>query len=134
MLSEHQVVNKLPTVQKAARKAIESTYVGVCTILERREVRDEKTKITRKKEEVSIIEKQPCKLSFEKLNIAVSSETAAAVSQSTKLFLAPEIIVKGGSKIVVTQEGVTTEYCASGKPAIYSTHQEIMLDLFRGWV
>ena len=47
MLPENQVV-KLTAAQKAARKAIESTYSGVCTIIERRDVRDEKTKITRK--------------------------------------------------------------------------------------
>lgn len=38
------MVNALTAAQKAARKAIESTYTGVCTVLERRDVRDEKTK------------------------------------------------------------------------------------------
>ena len=84
-------------------------------------------------EEIAVIEDQPCKLSFEKLNAVVQTETAAAIAQGLKLFLAPEIHINGGSKIVVTQNGVTGEYSTSGEPAIYPTHQEIMLELFKGW-
>lgn len=123
----------LTTAQKAARKAIESTYTGFCTIVERRDVRDEKTKITRKNEEVPIIENQPCKLSFEKLNAVVQTETAAVMVQGTKLFIAPEIKIKPGSKIIVEQNGTTTEYSASGEPAVYFSHSEYMLELFKGW-
>ena len=123
----------LTTAQKAARKAIESTYTGFCTIVERRDVRDEKTKITRKNEEVPIIENQPCKLSFEKLNAVVQTETAAVMVQGTKLFIAPEIKIKPGSKIIVEQNGTTTEYSASGEPAVYFSHSEYMLELFQGW-
>ena len=102
-------------------------------MLERRDVRDEKTKITRKNEEVPIVENQPCKLSFEKLNAVVQTDTAAKQTQGTKLFIAPEIKVKPGSKIIVEQNGVTTEYSASGVPAVYLSHAEIMLELFEGW-
>lgn len=133
MLSENKMVSSLSAAQKAAREAIESTYSGVCTIIERRDVRDEKTKITRKNKEVPVVENQPCKLSFEKLNAAVQTDTAASVSQSTKLFLAPEIKVKSGCKIVVTQNGVATAYSASGESAVYNSHQEIILELFREW-
>lgn len=128
MLPENQVV-KLTAAQKAARKAIESTYSGVCTIIERRDVRDEKTKITRKNEEVPVVENQPCKLSFEKLNAVVQTETAAVLTQGIKLFTAPEIEIKPGSKIIAEQNGVKTEYSASGVPAVYPTHQEIVLEL-----
>lgn len=128
MLSENQVVR----AKTAARKAIESTYEGVCDIIEYRSVRDKKSKITRQ-EEVTAAEGQPCKLSFEKIAAAVQTDTGAAITQGVKLFIAPEVKVKSGSKIVVTQNGVTTEYAVSGQPAIYGTHQEIMLELFRGW-
>ena len=124
---------KLTAAQKAARKAIESTYSGVCTIIERRDVQDEKTKITRKNEEVPVVENQPCKLTNEKLNAVVQTDTAAKQTQGTKLFIAPEIKVKPGSKIVVEQNGVTTAYSASGVPAVYLSHAEIMLELFEGW-
>lgn len=123
----------LEAARKAAKRAIESTYYsGACTIIERRDVTDEKTKITRKSE-VVIIENQPCKLSFERLNAVVQTEEAAAISQSTKLFISPEIKIHGGSKIVVEQDGMKSEFSASGEPAVYPTHQEIMLELFKGW-
>lgn len=133
MLPENQVVNTLTVAQKAARKAIESTYTGVCTVKERRDIRDERTKITRKNEEVPVVENQPCKLSFESLNATLQTDTAANQTQGVKLFIAPEIDIKPGSKIVVEQNGVTTEYSASGVPAVYLSHQEIILELFKGW-
>ena len=126
-------MNGLTAAQKAARKAIESTYSGVCTVIERRDVRDERTKITRKNEEVPVVENQPCKLSFEKLNAVVQTDTAAKLTQGTKLFIAPEIKIKPGSKIIVEQNGTTTEYSASGEHAVYFSHSEYMLELFKGW-
>lgn len=128
MLSENQMVS----ARNAAKRAVESTYGGVCSVIERRDVRDEKTKITRKTE-VAVIENQPCKLSFERVSAAVGSETAAPLTQGAKLFVSPEITIKPGSKVVVTQNGVTTEYSSSGEPAVYFSHQEIMLELFKGW-
>lgn len=126
------MVKALETARKAAREALETTYESLCTIIQYRDVMDDKTKLSSEKE-VVVIEDQPCKLSFEKLNAVVQTETAAAAAQGVKLFLAPETTVNSGSKIVVTQNGVTGEYSASGEPAIYSTHQEIILELFRGW-
>lgn len=115
-----------------ARKAIESTYTGICTVSEYQSVKDEKTGITRQRE-VVVAEKLPCRLSFESKTAAVPSETGSAVAQGVRLFIAPEITVKNGSKVTVTQNGITKEYAASGAPAVYITHQEIMLELFRGW-
>ena len=89
------MVKAVAAARKAARKAIESTYEGVCTIVE--------------------------------------TDAAAAISQSTKLFISPEIVINGGSKIIVEQDGRKAEYSASGEPAVYSTHQEITLELFKGW-
>ncbi len=126
------MVKAMEAARKAARRAQEATYEGLCTIYEYRDVTDEKTKLS-SEEEVAVIEDQPCKLSFEKLNSVVQTETAAVQAQGVKLFLAPEIAVGSNSKIVVTQNGITSEYSASGVPAVYSTHQEITLESFRGW-
>lgn len=126
------MVKVLEAARKAARRAQEATYEGFCTIVEYRTERNEKTKLSEEKEMV-VEESLPCKLSFEKLNTASQTETATAVFQGVKLFLAPEVRVSSGSKLVVTQNGVTEEYCASGKPAIYPTHQEIILELFERW-
>ena len=108
-----------------ARKAIESQYTGVCTVIEYGKVRDEESKITHHGEVVAL-DRQPCKLSFEKTAAVVQTDTA-------KLFIAPEVMVKPGSKIIVEQNGRVGEYLASGEPAVYSSHQEIALELFRGW-
>lgn len=126
------MVNELSAAQRAVKAAIEGTYTGVCAIIERQDVRDETTKITCKTE-VPVVENQSCKLSFERLNAVVQTDTAAKVAQGTKLFIAPEISVKPGSKVIVEQNGMENEYVASGEPAVYLSHQEVMLELFKGW-
>lgn len=127
------MVKSLEAARKAARKAHESVYYdGLCAIVEYGSVTDPETKRTTQKE-ITVVENQPCNLSFEKISTVVQTDTVAAVSQGTKLFLSPEITVKSGSKIVVEQNGVKTEYSTSSEPAIYPEHQEIMLELFKGW-
>ncbi len=118
--------------KKTARKAIESLYNGRCTVIEYKDTFDETTRITRKSE-VTVIENQPCRLSFVKQNTAVQTDTAAALTQTAKLFTAPEIQIKSGSKIIINQNGRTTAYSASGEPAVYFSHQEIMLEIFEDW-
>jgi hypothetical protein len=115
-----------------ARKAIESLYDGTCTITEHQKVKKENKSTGF--QEVPVLKDVPCRLSFKTINNTNSTETgASAVVQIAKVFLAPEIKVKPGSKLSVTQNGVTTEYKSSGEPAFYSTHQEIVLELFKGW-
>ncbi len=126
------MVKSMKIAQKAAREAIESTYEGICTVIGRQDIRDERTKIT-KKSEVIVTEHQPCKLSFERLNTVVQTDAASAISQSTKLFVSPEIVINEGSKIIVEQDGRKSEYAASGVPAVYATHQEVMLELWKEW-
>lgn len=124
--------NAIQAAQKAARKAIESTYTGAVTVSEYQKVKDPVTALTSYKE-VVVLENQPCKLSFESITTAIQTEAVATISQAVKLFLSPDITIKPGSKLKVTQTGVTTEYSSSGVPAVYPTHQEIMLELFDGW-
>ena len=115
-----------------ARKAIESLYDGKCTITEHQKIKKENKSTGF--QDVVVLECEPCRLSFKTINNTNRTDTAAsAVVQITKVFLAPEIRVKPGSKLAITQNGVTTEYKSSGEPAFYSTHQEIVLELFKGW-
>ena len=116
----------------AKRKAIESLYKGICTIYEYQSVKDPITKVT-KHQEVPVLENQPCRLSFERVTPVNQTDTVGVVTQTIKLFLAPEIEVKPGSKIFVTQNGRSTAYRDSGEPAVYESHQEIRLVLFDGW-
>lgn len=123
------MVNAIKAAQQAARKAIEATYFGTLMVTEMRKVKDERSKLT-KDEAVVVLKNQPCKLSFETLQTAVQSDSAATITQVTKLFVSPDISIKPGSKITVSQDNVTTDYTCSGVPAVYPTHQEIMLELF----
>lgn len=122
----------MSTVQAAqgvARKAVEATYSGTLTVTEMKKDMDTRSKLT-KTGPVVVLEDQPCKLSFETLRPAVRTDTAAAVTQITKLFVSPDVVIRPGSKITVMQDNVTTDYTRSGVPAVYPTHQEIVLELF----
>lgn len=117
---------------EAARKAIESTYDSVAVVSEYQKKKDEQTGLTREGE-VVVKEGISCRLSFEQLKAVDQSESAASIMQVTKLFLAPDIRIKPGSKITVTHAGVTTDFTSSGVPAVFETHQEIVLDHFERW-
>lgn len=126
------MVKGMKAAQAVARKMIESTYFGSCTIIERVERTNNTTKITGF-EDVIVTKNQRCRLSFEKLSPTTQSDKAASVSQGIKLFLSPDIKVKAGSKIVILQDGMNQVYSVSGEPAVYPSHQEIMLEIFRRW-
>ena len=110
------------------RAAVESLYKGLCTVYVQKEVTDPITHITSFAEEAAM-ENIPCRLSFSTIYSAQEG-VADGLKQVTKLFIAPEIRIPAGSKIVVTQENVTTAYVRSGEPAYYESHQEIVLNLF----
>lgn len=127
------MVNAFNNAKAEARAIFEKVYYdAICTVYELKKVKDEQTKIT-EENEVVVFDNQPCRLSFEKLSSTAQTETAAEITQGVKLFVSPEIVIKGGSKIAVMQNGRTQIFSSSGKSAVYPTHQEIMLELFEGW-
>lgn len=113
------------------QKAIESTYFGKCTVIEYQKVKNEDKSIGFK--EVVVLENQPCKLSFESTSAINPTLMASVVTKRAKLFISPNIKILSGSKIVVVQNFETVEYKNSGEPTKYSTHQEIMLEIFERW-
>lgn len=115
----------------AYRKAIQSLWIGRSDIITYDSVTDPATKITSQKE-VTKLQDQLCHLSFGSAE-AVGAGVVAQLSQTIKLFIDPSVDVPPGSKIVITQNGATTEYSRSGVPRIYTHHQEIELELFKGW-
>mgnify|MGYP006988832585 CR=1 FL=1 len=123
-------------VQKArerSRAAFEAAhYDGVCTVTTHVKTVDANTKLTRIAETATLID-EPCHLSFEIVRATDQSDSAAALAQAVKLFISPEAAIPTGSKITVTQAGVTGDYTHSSIPAMYETHQEIMLDPFKRW-
>lgn len=113
----------------ARRKAVESLYKGLCTVKVWQEVEDPVTHATTHKE-VTLLSDQRCKLSYEKQTSTTPIGGPAVIAQTTKLFIAPELDIPAGSKIIVTQHGKTTEYARSGEAAVYMDQQEIQLELF----
>ena len=119
----------LPTIKMV--KAVESLYDGNCTVTEYQKVK--KPNGSTGMSEVVVLENQPCRMSFKNVSPTNQGEIANAVTQSVTVYMSPTIEVKPGSKLTITQNGVTTVYKSSGTPAVYSSHQEISLELFKGW-
>lgn len=113
--------------------AIKRLWRGKCTVTVRNnDTTDENTgRVV--EGEVDTYTDEPCRISFDTVNATRSENNAAVIVQSITLFIDREVAIPPGSKIAVTQNGATAEYEQSGKPAVYSTHQEIPLELFRGW-
>ena len=113
------------------KKAVESLYDGKCTITEYQKIKKENKSTGF--EEVVVLTDQPCRMSYRTVAPTSKTYTASAVTQSIVVYLSPDIVVKPGSKLTITQNNVTSEYKSSGKPAVYSSHQEVPLELFKGW-
>lgn len=111
-----------------ARNAIERLYTGVCNVYEYQQSVDPINKRTTQSEKL-VIENQPCRVSYSLVTNADEVGNIATKRQEIKLFIAPELEIKAGSKISVSQNGVLKWYEASGEPAVHSNHQEIVLVL-----
>lgn len=118
----------------AQRKALERLWKDRCTVYHRVKVTDPKTKLT-DFDEKPLLQDQPCKLSFETLN-STDGDHVATVAQSVKLFISPDVEIPAGCKIVVTRFNDlerTFTYSRSGESGIFTNHQEIMLEPFKGY-
>ena len=104
-------------------------WTGKCTIYEFQNVTDPDTYQTTQKE-VPVIVDEPCRLSYNHEQATNIQSGAAVVSQSITLFIRPDLKIKPGSVIEITQNNVTERYKGSGKPAIYTNHQQIILQLY----
>lgn len=131
----------IASARQQRKKALEIFYEDVCNIIEYQSVKDPVTKQTVKKE-VTVLENQACNLTYSTtVNHAISTGTATTATQTPLLIISSDIIIKAGSKIVVTKKSktvnlnsaLTTAYKNSSKPALYSVHQEIELELFTSW-
>lgn len=114
-------------VAEEYRKAIESQYIGVCSIYNY-SVADNGHGVDRPVK-IKVAENIKCRLSYKSKKKGDGNSMYTGVEQEIKLFMAPDITVPPGSAIEVTQHGRTEEYKSSGKAAVYSNHQEIILEL-----
>lgn len=118
---------------KSYAAATKSLWRGKCTVTVRNnDTTDENTgRVV--VGEVDTYTDEPCRISFDTVNATQPENNAANIVQSITLFIDRAVVIPEGSKITVTQNGATAVYEKSGKPAVYSTHQEIPLEIFKGW-
>lgn len=125
------IINAIRQAQAIHRTVIEQTYTSTCAVTERKKVK--KPNGSTGFEEVKVLEEQPCLIIYKTVSSASIPEPAAAINQGTVLLIAPEVHIKPGSKITVSQNGVTADYARSGIPAVFATHKEINLESFTGY-
>ena len=113
-----------------AKKAIQSLWTGVCNIFGFKDVEDKYGATTHT--EVTLFENLPCRLSFKNISQTNQTESFAVSSQVVKLFIAPDVYVPPSSVIEVTQNGITRKYKHLGISAVYTNHQEIVLEAYKG--
>lgn len=112
--------------------AVKSLWEGKCTVTVRENKTNEANGRTEAKE-VDLCTNEPCRISFDTVQVTEPSNGATQTKQTVTLFIDPAVSLPAGSKITVTQKGTTGVYEQSGVPAVYSTHKEVPLELFKGW-
>lgn len=115
-------------LHEPTRKAIERLYTGKCDIYEYQQTVDPINKRTTQTE-LLVYENQPCRVSFSTIDSVDDVSNVPIKKSVVKLFIAPELNIKAGCKIKVIQHGIVKWYEASGEPAYYASHQEIVLIL-----
>ena len=118
-----------PSKPPSSKNPLSKLWIGRCTIYEYQDVIDETTYQTTQKP-VPVVVDEPCRLSYQKEQATTIANGAAVISQSITLFIRPDLVIKPGSVIEITQHGVTEKYKGSGQPAVYCNHQEIVLELY----
>lgn len=112
------------------RKSLEKLYTDICTVYGFEKVRNPETKRTGI-EPVKKYENIPCRISFKNINSSQEGDSHSTVSQITVLFISHEISIKEGSIIEVTRQGQVLKFESSGIPALYPSHQEIVLKNYK---
>lgn len=104
-------------------------WTGRATIYEYQDVTDPETFQT-KHELVPVVVDEPCRLSYNREQSTNIQNGAAVTSQGITIFIRPDLKIKSGSVMDVTQNNVTERYKGSGQPSVYSQHQEVTLELY----
>ena len=77
----------------------------------------------------TLVDNEPCRLSHTRESLVNVETGAPYLTQTIVLFLRPDLEIKEGCVIKVTQNGYTGTYKRASKPSIYSSHQEVTLSL-----
>ncbi|RXI38718.1 hypothetical protein DP129_10890 [Clostridium tetani] len=112
---------------KGYRKAVESLYDCTCNIICGKEkVKDPVTKETKIVPKIKY-ENQPCKVSKQSLSKNNQTDTVNQIVYELKLFISPELEIKQGDIIEVTNQFGNKESYKAGEGFKYNTHQEVIL-------
>lgn len=109
------------------REFIEKMYIGHCDIIVKR--KDVNANFETIFEDEILAKDVPCKLSYNSVSSSEKSANATSISSNVVLFINPDIKIQAGSKIRVTQNKRVTLYSYSGEVAMFSTHQQLALEL-----
>lgn len=82
----------MPNVE-SVRSAIESTYIGICDIIEHIKSKNEKNKQNEYTEKVVYSQKK-CRISFKTISNTNQTTTTNNSTQIVKLFIAPELKIR----------------------------------------
>ncbi len=117
----------IPSLE-VVRSSIRSLWTDSMTVEVRDSTEDPDTKITSSDPPRVIIRDAPCRISFETISGATVDRWVRR-EQVVKLFCDETLEIPVGSRITVTRQGMSRVFHRSGGPAIYPTHQEILLEL-----
>ncbi|AJA42659.1 hypothetical protein phiCT9441A_47 (endogenous virus) [Clostridium phage phiCT9441A] len=112
---------------KQARKAVENLYDSTCNITGGKEkVKDPVTKETKIVPKIKYKD-IPCRVSKQSLSKNNQTDTVNEVVYELKLFIAPELEIKQGDTVEVTNQFGNKESYRAGEGFPYNTHQEVIL-------
>lgn len=115
------------------KDSLERLYIGSATVYTYQDTFDQSTKqTTQSLQSIPSLTSIPCRLSFSTLaQVKYLYENSGVPNQTQiiKLFLDPSYDIPAGSVIKVEQNGFMEWYKNSGKSAIHTNHQEIILEL-----
>ena len=109
-----------------ARNAFALLYGDICTVYDYQPYRreDGSTGLVRR----MVYSDLPCRISFDNIKRVYQTETVGHTMQSVRLFTYPEPVILPGSCVDVVRRGKVYHYKSSGIPAVYETHQELLLE------
>ena len=108
--------------------AIQSLWKDTCTVLIKQSY---KAAGRTKYRDTKLYEDIPCRLSYSGAVVASEGSEVTQVTQIITLFLAPDVVIPAGAKIVVTHGGQTITYKQSSETRVHTNHLEVTLDIDR---
>ena len=107
-------------------KAIQSLWKDTCTVLIKQSY---KVAGVTKYKDKTLYEEIPSRLSYNGAMVASEGSEITQVKQIITLFLAPNVEIPAGAKIVVTHGGRTVTYKQSSEIRVHTNHLEVTLDV-----